>query len=75
MYSADGFVKSVMASLDSRFKAYDQAVMRTMVCSDKDEFDKLEQGFYMKPLMLMVCSKMVTPSLPVKRLLLMLTMS
>ena len=23
MYSADGFVKSVMASLDSRFKAYD----------------------------------------------------
>ena len=29
MYSADGFVKSIMASLDSRFKAYDQAVSAT----------------------------------------------
>ena len=28
MYSADGFVKSVMASLDSRYKAYDAAVMK-----------------------------------------------
>ena len=46
MYSADGFVKSVMASLDSRYKAYDAAVMKNNGVFSKAEFDKLEQGFY-----------------------------
>ena len=46
MYSADGFVKSIMASLDSRFKAYDQAVSATNGVLDKAKFTELEQKFY-----------------------------
>ena len=46
MYSADGFVKSMMASLDSRFKAYDQAVSATNGVLDKAKFTELEQKFY-----------------------------
>ena len=46
MYSADGFVKSIMASLDSRFKAYDQAVSATNGVLDKAKFAELEQKFY-----------------------------
>ena len=46
MYSADGFVKSIMASLDSRFKAYDQAVSATNGVLDKAKFVELEQKFY-----------------------------
>ena len=46
MYSADGFVKSVMASLDSRFKAYDKAVSETNGVLDKANFIELEKGFY-----------------------------
>lgn len=46
MYSADGFVKSMMASMDSRFKAYDQAVSATNGVLDKAKFTELEQKFY-----------------------------
>ena len=46
MYSADGFVKSMMASLDSRFKAYDLAVSETNGVLDKAKFIELEQKFY-----------------------------
>ena len=46
MYSADGFVKSVMASLDSRFKAYDKVVSETNGVLDKAKFVELEKGFY-----------------------------
>ena len=43
MYSADGFVKSMMASLDSRFKAYDKAVSNTNGVLDKSKFVELEK--------------------------------
>ena len=43
MYSADGFVKSMMASLDSRYKAYDAAVMKNNGVFDKKTFEQLEQ--------------------------------
>ena len=46
MYSADGFIKSMMASLDSRFKAYDKAVSETNGVLDKAKFVELEQKFY-----------------------------
>ena len=46
MYSADGFIKSMMASLDSRFKAYDKAVSETNGVLDKAKFVELEKGFY-----------------------------
>jgi hypothetical protein len=46
MYSADGFVKSMMASLDSRFKAYDKAISETNGVLDKAKFIELEKGFY-----------------------------
>ena len=46
MYSADGFVKSIMASLYSRFKAYDQAVSAANGVLDKAKFAELEQKFY-----------------------------
>lgn len=46
MYSADGFVKSMMASLDSRYKAYDAAVMKNNGVFDKNTFRQLEQSFY-----------------------------
>ena len=47
MYSADGFVKSMMASLDSRFKAYEEAVSATNGVLDKAKFtDQLEAKFY-----------------------------
>ena len=46
MYSADGFVKSMMASMNSRFKAYDQAVSTTNGVLDKAKFVELEKKFY-----------------------------
>ena len=46
MYSADGFVKSMMASMDSRFKAYDKAVSETNGVLNKSDFVKLEKQFY-----------------------------
>ena len=46
MYSADGFVKSMMASLDSRYKAYDAALTQNNGVFNKADFIKLEQGFY-----------------------------
>ena len=47
MYSADGFVKSTMASLESSFKAYDQAALaRNNGVLDKSDFVKPEQKFY-----------------------------
>ena len=46
MYGADGFVKSMMASLDSRFKAYDKVVSETNGVFDKAKFVELEKQFY-----------------------------
>ena len=46
MYSADGFVKSMMASMNSRFQAYDQAVSATNGVLDKAKFVELEKKFY-----------------------------
>ena len=46
MYSADGFVKSMMASLDSRFKAYDKVVSAKNGVLDKADFVELEKKLY-----------------------------
>ena len=46
MYSADGFVKSAMASLESRYKAYDAALAQNNGVFSEADFIKLEQGFY-----------------------------
>ena len=45
MYSADGFVKSMMASMNSRFSAYDQAISEVGIL-DNAKFVDLEQKFY-----------------------------
>lgn len=45
MYSADGFLKSMTASMSSRFKAYDKLAADGIVF-DKAKFRDLEKGFY-----------------------------
>ncbi len=46
MYSADGFLKSVMASFDSRLKAYDDVIAQNNGAFVKEDFVKLEKDLY-----------------------------
>ena len=54
MYSADGFVKSIMASFDSRLKAYDQSILQNNGVLIKKISSRLRRNSMTKPLMLMV---------------------
>ena len=64
-----------MASLDSRYKAYDAAVMKNNGVFNKSEFEKLEQGFYDEAFDADGMIKDGYAKFASKRLLLMLTMS
>ena len=46
MYSADGFVKSMMASANSRAKAFDELYQANNGVISKDQFRKVEQDLY-----------------------------
>ena len=46
MYASDGFLKSVMASFESRLKAYDTAVTQNNGVFNKQDFVRIEQDLY-----------------------------